>query len=456
MEKSKTIIKNNSFNNGIFSNIENDLNDSYYLNFYNNQTINNKTFHQSDNYIDYYEDNSNSIKSYKDFYNDSIQKSLSVEKNHSSTKKYFNLNIKKKITPLDKIENNINISKDINNDYYNDNEEECNNLEKEFSFINKIDGNFLEESSEINYLFVKKLMHQKIEDVIQKCIYLFNNYEKIYDRNIFKDTNLRCPLKEEKENDYKCECIPLIKRKRHGIVFICEKKYERYFCVDELLKFILDKQLITKNQKNICNSDNNIKKKINNENNINNKDKFLSKYNNNIMNINKNKKEYKNIILQFQHSNRYLIKKILLTIKYKHKQFNEILIEYNKKNNDKLKYKISRKISKIYGFVSEKINYFIYYFIIKRLIIENIHEINEIQLLKYKNIIKQNISLAQRDFELLKKKKTKIWNKNVDKIFKLLWIIEFFFKEEIKKDIDKKIFISITLKGYVIIYLFNF
>ena len=97
MEKSKTIIKNNSFNNGIFSNIENDLNDSYYLNFYNNQTINNKTFHQSDNYIDYYEDNSNSIKSYKDFYNDSIQKSLSVEKNHSSTKKYFNLNIKKKL-----------------------------------------------------------------------------------------------------------------------------------------------------------------------------------------------------------------------------------------------------------------------------------------------------------------------------------------------------------------------
>ena len=95
-------------------------------------------------------------------------------------------------------------------------------------------------------------------------------------------------------------------------------------------------------------------------------------------------------------------------------------------------------------------------FYIKRLIIENIHEINEIQQLKYKNIIQQNISLAQRDFELLKKKKTKIWNKNVDKIFKLLWIIEFFFKEEIKKDIDKKIFISITLKGYVIIYLFNF
>ena len=40
--------------------------------------------------------------------------------------------------------------------------------------------------------------------------------------------------------------------------------------------------------------------------------------------------------------------------------------------------------------------------------------------------------------------------------FSILWIIEFYLKEQIKNDIDKNIFIAITLEGYVIIYLFNF
>ena len=43
-----------------------------------------------------------------------------------------------------------------------------------------------------------------------------------------------------------------------------------------------------------------------------------------------------------------------------------------------------------------------------------------------------------------------------NKSFRILWITEFYLKEQIKNDIDKNIYISITLEGYVIIYLFNF
>ena len=452
MEKEKT----NCFSFDIFSNKQKYLNNSYSLDFYSNQTIKNKTFHQSSNYFNFYEDNKTYKLSYSNFYSNLIKKkSISTEKVHVPKKIYLKINDNKKITFLDKIENNFNISKNINKDSVNDIEKEYKYFEDDFSLINKNDDNFFEESSELDNLFTKKIRYLNKEDIIQKCTYLLNNYEKLNNKSYFKNTYLRCPLKEEKENDYKCECIPLIKRKLHGLLFICEKKYDRFFDSQNLLKLILDGELFIQIKKNICYSDNNnIKKKINCENNINNNDKILSKYNNNNMIIYKNKKNDEKLFNRFIHSFRPLIKKIYSFISYKHYEFNKILMESNKINNDNLKKMFSKKIVKIFINVSEQINYLIYYFIIKRLILEYIHKINGIQSSKYKNTILQNISLAQKEFEYLRKKKRH--KRQEHKIFKIIWIIEFYFKEEIKSDIDKIIFISITLEGYVIIYSFNF
>jgi hypothetical protein len=56
----------------------------------------------------------------------------------------------------------------------------------------------------------------------------------------------------------------------------------------------------------------------------------------------------------------------------------------------------------------------------------------------------------------IKYKRRKIWKKEeTNQKFSIIWIIEFYSKEQIKNDINKNIFISISLGGYVIIYSLN-
>ena len=449
MEKRKSIIKSNSSKKSISLNKTYFSMDSYYNNFYS--IHNDNKIHETIHSIDDFDYIYNSIISYGNFFGSLLKESSSIKKAKTPQIRFYKLNINKKLTRLDQIENNFNLSKNININYDSQdyNEEKIEDFEENFSAINKINDNFIEEESfEIDNLFKRIFKFSNQDEIIQRLEYLFNTYEKIGDTKNFLDTYIRCPLKGDREsNDYKCKCIPLIKHKRNGLVFICEKKQEKFFCVEDLLNLIINGELFIKTKKN-------------NNFNINNNEKCL---NNNDINVN-NESTIKNdleIFRNYRTTIRHIITKLYSTINYKHKGFNKMLKEYKKGNNDIFSQFFFKKFFIYFKFVYEKVNLIIYHFIINRLINEYLHIINGIQKSKYKTIIQQNISFAQKKFEYLKANKNLInkKQKNKDmkkKIFRILWITEFYLKEQIKNDIDKNIFISITLEGYVIIYLLNF
>ena len=247
----------------------------------------------------------------------------------------------------------------------------------------------------IDNLFKRKIKPPNKDDIIQRLEYLFNAYEKIEGTKRIFNTYFRCPLKGDKESDgYKCKCIPLIKCKQNGLVFICEKKHENYFSVEELLKLILDGELFFKINKT-------------NTFNINSKDETRNKYNNSNINKDSTIKNDVKIFRSYRSTIRNKFKKMYSSIKYKHKEFKKILKEYNTFtfNNDTLYQNYFKMLYNCFKYVYEKVNLIIYHFIIKRLNYEYLHIINGIQKSKYKAIIQQNISLAQKKFEYLKEKK---------------------------------------------------
>ena len=103
----------------------------------------------------------------------------------------------------------------------------------------------------------------------------------------------------------------------------------------------------------------------------------------------------------------------------------------------------------IFTRLNNKICKYIYYRIIKSLITEYIYLIKEFNKSNYINTIEKNILEAMKEINDEEK-----YKKSYKKSFIIIEIIEFFSKDQIKNDIDKTIYISIT--GYVIIYSLNF
>ena len=142
------------------------------------------------------------------------------------------------------------------------------------------------------------------------------------------------------------------------------------------------------------------------------------------------------------------------------KKIDELMEKYKELMSNKnkiLKNGYEQKLKSIFFSLSRNFNNFIYFFIIKRPVCEsfgfidgknpNINNLKK-NLLHAKDILKK-CKNKQKD-ELFDNRKTKKKKK-----FKLRWMIPFYYKEEIKNDLEKNIFIAISSDGNVLIYLFN-
>ena len=285
--------------------------------------------------------------------------------------------------------------------------------------------------------FLKKLIKLPTKnDILPRCNYLFNSIEEMTSK--FKSTNIRCFIKEENEK-IKCNCIPLIIKAERGLFFLCKKKGKKFVDVENLIKLILEGELfiyISKNKKEESNEI--INKNIINNEVENNDSHFMNK---------KKEIEIKNI-KKFRLKIRYSMRNLDRKIKKRYKQY----IEYSNdfKNGKEI---LFGKILNIYKDISLKINSFIYFRIIKRFISEKINLIKEN---KSDNIndIEQNLFYAKKIIEF---KKNKIYNE--DKYIKkcrILWIIKFYSKHQIKNDLDNNYYIATTSENNIVIYLFKF
>ena len=389
------------------------------------------SFSYNDNKNYDYDYNQSLNSNYSDFYNNIAGHNVTKISNNTSKLKIeekskdIKINIENnKLNPLLKIDKKFNFSSSENVIKLNQFDDSF-ELDQDISTISLKNDDFLEESLGMGDYLIKKFNYPTKDDLFQRCNFLFDNYNEIIIKNIFKKKNIRCFLREQKDNE-ECNCIPLIQKKSEGLLFYCtQKQKKKYFGVEDLIKFILDGGLLIINQKH---------KSRENSSEIKDEEK---KKNDKLRN-----KFY------------YLIKKSCKKFEYKFNQYKELSDEFNKyKNNDNLKQIVLNKIIQIYKDISNLFNSLIYIHIIKRFISEKYYLINEHKY-EINNNIEQNLNIAQEYLEFKRKAiSNEIKNKNT---FRIIWIIEFYSKKEIKNDIDNNYYIGITVQGHVIIYLLNF
>ena len=339
---------------------------------------------------------------------------------------------------LEKNEIKFNSSSDITKEnYYLNNNDLIKENDIQFNLSNISNKSYEDKDDDsFNDLFKKNKNLLSIEKIIE-----INNYlVEFYEGEIFSENKIiRCFHDEENEKE-KCHCIPIIKKRLYGMEFSCDNKDFKFLETENIIKLIYKNKLFEEIQ-----SDNKNNKiiKITDEKKENTiiikKGNFYIEGKNKI----KEQKYANNLYKDFRKKIDRLIKKYRIILS----DFNN----NNKNQNDELQ----RKIKNIFFTLMKYINNFIYCLIIKRLVKESLELENNDKNIE--NIL-LNLEIAESTLKYIDKKdlNDKLFsNKNKYKKNKLNWIIPFYFKEEIKDDLDKNIFIAISFEGNVFLYLLN-
>ena len=148
-----------------------------------------------------------SLKSnYSDFYNNNekinvtnISNDISKVKNEEKSKD-IKINIENNIlNPLLKIDNKFNFSSSKNIITFNQFDDSF-ELDQDISTISFKNDEFLEESLGMGDYLIRKFNYPTKDDLFQRCNFLFDNYFEMINKKLFKKKNIRCFLREEKDN----------------------------------------------------------------------------------------------------------------------------------------------------------------------------------------------------------------------------------------------------------------
>ena len=381
---------------------------------------NNGYFNQK-NLSELFNSNENS-KNSKDFYSSFTDKNES-NNNSSSNEKIDN-------SQKNEIYFNKENSLDENNDF-----------ESSLSFISFEKEDFMDDSSLLQLMKSDKHKTISLEKMIEIIKYLIEFHEE--KKVNFDNTYIRCfHIEENKTQSETCNCVPLIEKNTLGLRFSCDGNNFKFFSIEKIIKLILSEKKIF------------VEFPPNKENKVNIEPKNGIKDNLNEIQIIK----VKYYILGKDISD--LQNRAHMSVNKALKKIDELMEKYKELMSNKnkiLKNGYEQKLKSIFFSLSRNFNNFIYFFIIKRLIYEsfgfidgknpNINNLKK-NLLHAKDILKK-CKNKQKD-ELFDNRKTKKKKK-----FKLRWMIPFYYKEEIKNDLEKNIFIAISSDGNVLIYLFN-
>ena len=292
-----------------------------------------------------------------------------------------------------------------------------------------------------NYNFYNEINKEKqnelpFEKILEECKYLFNIFEKIKEIFDYKNIIIRCFHDEENKNqeNNNCNCIPIIYKFRYGMVFSCDNKNYKYLGICDILKVIFQKKLFIKIDDIKENSD-----KINNINENTIKIKLIKV-------IREGHKEVLKLSQNYFAKSYKVIKKIIESDK-----FNILLDDYNK--TEEQRNEIIRKIKNFHKNLIININNYTYFLMIKKIIKESLGFIEE----------NNNLGNIKKDIEIAKKLLYYKESIKTDKHFlcprkkniRIKWITHLYYKDEIKNDIDKNIFITISSNGYICLFLFN-
>ena len=89
----------------------------------------------------------------------------------------------------------------------------------------------------------KKTVKEKIEFLNE----LFNNINNFFNDRLFKDTFIRCIIKDDEKTFFNnCDDIPLIKIEKKTILFYDEKGRGKYYFIEEILKLIFENKIFIK------------------------------------------------------------------------------------------------------------------------------------------------------------------------------------------------------------------
>ena len=338
------------------------------------------------------------------------------------------------------------------------NDDNKSEISKQFSIIEKNNEYFNLSLSDCEFkeFFKDKNNFQGIVTVAK----LFDYLSKLKNEQIFKDTVIRC-IFMKKDNSFfqSCDEIPFIKKDNNHLIFFDEKNRGKCLDIFELLslifsdklflkirpenKNIIDNAYICKNhnknyfsyckecQKNICE----ICIKNNNEH-FNHKI-FVEKYENFFLRK----------VIAIAESN--ISKKFFHFIKNVYEQFKTDYKNYNKNYKFYRSDQFKKKIYNLFKYFECNFILYIYCYIIKRLVCEQIF-MNKNKIFNY--YIYKNILDFHKQFKKNHLKSTK------RKYEKLEWIIKFHSKEEknkIKENKNNNIYIGIIYNGNVVIYSFN-
>ena len=339
---------------------------------------------------------------------------------------------------LEKNEIKFNSSSDITKgNYYLNNNDLIKENDIQFNLSNISNKSYEDKDDDsFNDLFKKNKNLLSIEKIIE-----INNYlVEFYEGEIFWENKIiRCFHDEENEKE-KCHCIPIIKKRLYGMEFSCDNKDFKFLETENIIKLIYKNKLFEEIQ-----SDNKNNKII----------KITDEKKENTIIIKKGNFyiEGKNKIKEHKYANN-LYKDFRKKIDRLIKKYRIILSDFNN-NNKNQNDELQRKIKNIFFTLMKYINNFIYCLIIKRLVKESLELENNDKNIE--NIL-LNLEIAESTLKYIDKKdlNDKLFsNKNKYKKNKLNWIIPFYFKEEIKDDLDKNIFIAISFEGNVFLYLLN-
>ena len=339
---------------------------------------------------------------------------------------------------LEKNEIKFNSSSDITKEnYYLNNNDLIKENDIQFNLSNISNKSYEDKDDDsFNDLFKKNKNLLSIEKIIE-----INNYlVEFYEGEIFSENKIiRCFHDEENEKE-KCHCIPIIKKRLYGMEFSCDNKDFKFLETENIIKLIYKNKLFEEIQ-----SDNKNNKII----------KITDEKKENTIIIKKGNFyiEGKNKIKEHKYANN-LYKDFRKKIDRLIKKYRIILSDFNN-NNKNQNDELQRKIKNIFFTLMKYINNFIYCLIIKRLVKESLELENNDKNIE--NIL-LNLEIAESTLKYIDKKdlNDKLFsNKNKYKKNKLNWIIPFYFKEEIKDDLDKNIFIAISFEGNVFLYLLN-
>ena len=345
---------------------------------------------------------------------------------------------KEESSNLDLTNFNNDSSSHLNNieNFYDDKiEEKKESSEKEdnFKFISFISKNepmddFSDFSNDLKTFLEKKNIKKYSRDEIKKI-------------NILKKSYFRFIPTDEKMNEIFnfCNYIPVIKIEGNKILFHDGKENGKYLYLNELINLINNNKLL------ITNDENDKKEIINNA--------YICK-----LHKKNNFKYCTNCKLHICEDKQCLINHKEHKLIGQNKNIKTIIKTIQKKANKTI-------ISINHNFIKKYFEYncinIIYCFIIKKIIREKIimDRQNKFNYNIEKNIIdaininkKQNIKNPLDKFKIEKQKK-----ENTIKYLGILWITEFYSKEQIKNNINqnKNIWISVCSNNFLIIYLFN-